>query len=151
MNIFILDTTPESIARAHCDKHVVKMVLETTQILCTVCNQYNITTPYKSSHIHHPCTVWAGKTLANWLWLKDLGMELAKEYQYRYNKTHKCMKVIESLKTPWLIKGGLTHFALAMPDEYKTDCPIQSYRNYYIGEKVHMLTYTKRAWPNWIP
>lgn len=35
LNIFYLDHDPRAAAQAHCDKHVVKMVLETAQILST--------------------------------------------------------------------------------------------------------------------
>lgn len=35
MNIFYLDGDVTKAAQYHCDKHVVKMVLETAQILCT--------------------------------------------------------------------------------------------------------------------
>jgi hypothetical protein len=35
MNIFVLSRCPRAAARLHCDKHVVKMILETAQLLYT--------------------------------------------------------------------------------------------------------------------
>jgi hypothetical protein len=34
MNIFVLDKDPHAAAHYHCDKHVVKMILEAGQMLC---------------------------------------------------------------------------------------------------------------------
>lgn len=36
MNIFVLSEGPVEAARMQCDKHVVKMIVETAQMLCTV-------------------------------------------------------------------------------------------------------------------
>ena len=47
-------------------------------------------------------------------------------------------------------ESGLTPFALAMPDKYKViDDPVQSYRNYYCGDKRDMATWKKRDKPEW--
>ena len=35
MNIFVLDNDPKKCAEAHCNKHVVKMILEHAQLMCT--------------------------------------------------------------------------------------------------------------------
>lgn len=59
MNIFVLDYNPKLAAQYHCDKHVVKMILESTQIVCSVANELGIETPYETTHYNHPCTVWA--------------------------------------------------------------------------------------------
>ena len=56
MNIFVLSECPIEAAQMQCDKHVVKMIVETAQMLCTVG-----TGPYKRTHASHPCTVWAGR------------------------------------------------------------------------------------------
>ena len=54
MNIFILDNNIEKCARYHCDQHVVKMILESVQILCTALNKKGMQTPYRSTHVKHP-------------------------------------------------------------------------------------------------
>lgn len=153
MNIFILDQDIKKCAEYHCDKHIVKMVLETAQLLCSTyyyTGQENLS-PYKLAHKHHPCTVWARQSLSNWLWLRDLGLALYEEYQYRYNnKDHKAGDVILSLETPNLPDIGLTPFPQAMPTEYQREDAIEAYRGYYIGDKAHLLKYTRREFPEWL-
>jgi hypothetical protein len=156
MNIFVLDTDPYAAARMMCDKHVVKMVLETGQILSTVHRAHGSDDDrlYRTTHQHHPCTVWAGASRLNYKWVVDHFTALALEYNHRYGRNHKTWSDLFSVVEH--CPAGITHddqtpFALAMPDEYKTDCPVQSYRNYYMGEKMNMLVYTNRAVPDWMP
>jgi len=150
MNIFILSEDPVLAAQAHCDKHVVKLILECAQMLCSALppNQ----APYKRTHFNHPCTVWSRTSKQNYEWLIKYGLALCDEYTYRYNKTHKSMAVIEWCRSnmPELPDLGLTQFAQAMPDEYRCEDVVQSYRNYYIGAKAKLLTYTKRKPPEWV-
>ena len=152
MNIFILDKNLERCARYHCDKHVVKMVTEYAQILCSAKHLCGETAPYRLTHKGHPCVKWASESLTNWIYLKELGSCLYGEYQHRYgDKIHKAGEVILELPVPKKMQDkGLTPFALAMPDEYKTDDPVESYRAYYVGEKTGMLHYRNRQAPSWI-
>lgn len=110
--------------------------------------------PYRKVHENHPCTVWARKSLDNWLWLKSLGMELYAEYQYRYDgKTHKSGEVLKNLPQPashWFEFNGLTERPMAMPDQYKCSNVVESYRAYYLGEKADILKYTIRPAPSWM-
>jgi len=151
MNIFVLDINPILAAQYQCDKHVVKMCLETAQILCTVREKDN--PPYKPTHRNHPCTIWARSSIANYNWLKQHLRALLDEYTFRYHKLHACEKIYNWLKvtpTPDLPQLPLTSFALAMPDQYKTNCPVQSYRNYYIGAKSNIAAWRKsRSKPDW--
>ena len=90
MNIFVLHTDPEKAATMMCDKHVIKMVLETAQMLCTIAHGMGYDgAPYRSTHKNHPCTVWAAKTSSNWSWLLRHGFALCDEYTKRYGKNHK--------------------------------------------------------------
>jgi hypothetical protein len=66
INIFVLDLDIPTCAAYHADQHVIKMVLESAQMLCTVLSGYGVATPYKPTHARHPCTLWAGASLANW-------------------------------------------------------------------------------------
>jgi hypothetical protein len=150
MNIFVLDVNPKLAAQYHCDKHVVKMVLEQTQIMCTVLNDLGISTPYSSTHRNHPCVKWGRESLSNYLWLRELTLELHKEFQYRYGKTHKSGLVAESLPIPNIKDFGLLPFAQAMPEEYKDKNFVTAYRNYYKFGKTDLLKYTKRNIPNWL-
>ncbi len=153
MNIFFLDADTKKCAEYHVDKHVVKMAVESTQILCSA---YYFTgeaefSPYKLTHGNHPCCVWARTSLSNWLWLKSLALSLCAEYTYRYGKVHKCEAVINSLKTPALPDIGFTKVVCAMDEEYIiSDDPIVNYRNYYKYGKSHLLNYKGRNPPEWL-
>lgn len=149
MNIFILDKNIAKCAEYHVDKHVVKMILEYAQLLSTTVRVSGIDAGYKATHINHPCAKWCRESLANWKYLKNLAKVLNTEYGFRYGKSHKSWSVIQELPEPNIPDIGVTPFALAMPDQYKTSDPVQSYRNYYIGEKRHLASWKKRAQPEW--
>jgi hypothetical protein len=153
MNIFLLDWDVKKCAQYHCDKHVVKMILETAQLLCGVHHTTNSTNqvPYKLSHKNHPCSIWARESITNYLYLCELGLELCEEYTYRYGKRHKSQDVIEWCVTnkAQICDKGLTKPALAMPDEYKVEDVIQSYRNYYNGAKSDFAIWKNRETPEW--
>lgn len=119
MNIFVLDEWPHLAAKDHCDKHVVKMFLESAQMLSTACRLSGLDVGYKATHKNHPCSVWVRQSLQNWCWLRELAYCLNEEYKARYNKPHhKSWLVIESLPEPDLPDIGLTPFAQAMPEQY---------------------------------
>ena len=158
MNIFILDTNPMLAARYHADRHVVKMILESAQMLCTAINETLGTpiTPYKSTHKNHPCTKWVSASRHNALWLYQLMECLGEEYTHRYNKKHltiEKMRIarIKELASIILPDVPPTQFAQAMPDYCKTQTDaVSAYRSYYINEKRDLLRYTKREVPYWI-
>ncbi len=153
MNIFVLDETPAVAARYHCDKHVVKMVLETAQLLCTVSHLFGDTVPYRPTHAHHPCCVWVQRTLGNWLWLRQLGLALADEYAARYGKRHKSGAVIRALRAPRRMGARLarTPFAQCVPEKYRVEGDaVAAYRAYYAGDKRSMCSYTGVDWPDWL-
>ena len=164
MNIFALSLSPKECARWHCDKHVVKMILESAQMVCTTHHlmpnkQVDYEIPYKITHKNHPCNKWIRDSLGNYKWLLSLIEELNKEYKYRYNKVdnHKSYNAISNLPMPNIPDIGLTPFARAMPDEVKIDSSndrfnnvIYSYQNYYKTNKQHILQYTKRNKPKFL-
>lgn len=153
MNIFVLDLNIEKCARYHCDQHVVKMILESAQIACTALNEKGFKTPYRSTHIKHPCVIWAGTSFANLQWLKELARALNREYRYRYasNADHRSLAVIDRIEGMEFASSGLTPFAQAMPEAYKVaGNPVQAYRNFYVAEKMGFAKWTKRKMPGWI-
>ena len=153
MNIFVLDSNIKSAAEYHADKHVVKMILETAQIMSVAVRDSGIDAGYKVTHYNHPCTKWARASLSNFRWLYDLAFWLNIEYRYRFNHrvNHKSFDVIDNLPEPNIEDIGLTPFALAMPDDYKVEGdPVQSYRNYYLATKQHLFKWSKRDVPYWI-
>ena len=153
MNIFVLSANPREAAKWHVDKHIVKMPLETAQILYAARRHYgDDTTPYKATHQHHPCCKWASESVENYVWLCILGIELCIEYVYRYGRKHKCCDIIEEclLKVPKKIANkGRTEFVQAMPDHCKMDNPVLAYRNYYLQEKSHLAKWKNRGVPHW--
>ena len=116
MNIFVLSLCPKQCAKFTNDKHVVKMILESAQMLCTthhLCCINPDSNIYKIAHKNHPCTIWTRETKANYSWLYLLFRELCKEYTYRYLKIHKCetklMNILNNI--PELIpEGNMTIF-----------------------------------------
>tara|TARA_R110002153_G_scaffold30259_4_gene92595 strand:- start:454 stop:933 length:480 start_codon:yes stop_codon:yes gene_type:complete len=152
MNIFVLDEKVEKCAEYHCDKHVIKMILESAQMMSAVVRLDGYDIGYKLTHKNHPCTIWARKSLSNYIWLFKLVEHLNAEYRYRYNKdvNHKSFDMVKTLPTPNLPDTGLTPFAQAMPDQYRNKNAVKAYRDYYINEKSNLLIWTKRKTPEWI-
>ena len=161
MNIFILDKDVYRSARFHCDKHIVKMPLETAQMLCTALREVvgedaSFERQYKSTHKHHPCVKWASESYENYEYLCRLGVALCKEYTHRYSKYHKCWSVIVSCSLNSykfqnrFPKQKRTKFAQAMPEEYKQVDSVKAYRMYYLNEKQHLFAWKNRETPKFI-
>lgn len=154
MNLFVFSSDHDENARWHCDRHVVKMILEATQLVCTAVNINGGNSPYKSTHINHPVCKWVRFRQENYFWTCEYGLALCKEYEYRFNKVHKCkdilIKYIGPNNAPFIdLLIGMTPFVQAMPDQYKDKCPYTAYRKYFIGEKQHIAKWTKREIPPW--
>ena len=155
MNIFFLDWDVKKCAEYHCDKHVVKMILETAQLLCGVhhmTGQVTDKVPYKLSHKNHPCAIWTRESLSNYLYLCDLGLALGQEYTYRYGKTHKSVNIINWCleNKPNIHDVDFTTPPLAMDDQYKINNDvIESYRNYYRRGKSQIVNWKNRPVPEW--
>ncbi len=152
MNIFVLDKDIEKCATFHCDKHVVKMILESAQILSTSVRLSGLDVGYKITHPNHPCSLWASESLANWKWLRELAKALNKEYRYRFERkvNHKSFDLIQTLPSPKIKDLGLTPFAQVMPEQYQHKNPVTAYRKYYKEEKSKILKWSKRPSPPWI-
>ena len=140
MNIFYLDKDPNKAARLQYNKHVVKMILESAQMLCTAHHETypSDDIPYKKAHVNHPSTIWTRQSLQHYYWLYDHMMALGDEYTKRYGKTHlsitKCAEILSDAPRGMRNKP-FEQPPQCMPDEYKDKCSIQAYWNYYIGEK----------------
>ena len=154
MNIFILSFNPRIAAEHHCDKHVVKMILETAQLLTSA---HPVPPPngYKKTHINHPCAIWTRESLDNYIWLSLLGLALCDEYTFRYGKVHKTQPYMIWLAShpPDLPDVGITLIRQAMPEEYKRPNPVEAYRAYYRENKLKIrgiVRYSKRSPPDFL-
>ena len=157
---------PQRAAQWHCDKHVVKMILESVQLLWTAHHVTGLAVatadtgplkPYKPSHRNHPCAIWTRASTANYRWLCALAAALVIEYHARFPKgkvVHACEPHLRWLtdNVPMKVpEGPLTWPALAMPEIYKiSPNPTTCYRAYYTGAKQHILRWTGRDRPSWI-
>ena len=136
MNIFYLNHNPKLAAQHHIDRHVVKMILETAQLLSTshrVLDGYIVDVRkidkngkpktvkslvlsdqtldkllYKATHINHPCSIWTRTSINNYMWLYDLFVALSDEYTFRYGKCHKSFMDLSSAlkRAPINISAG---------------------------------------------
>ena len=157
MNIFYLDRDPITAAQMMCDKHVVKMILESAQMLSTAhrvldgdeyANEMGL---YKLTHKNHPSSIWARSSEDNYDWLWQHMFALMQEYTYRYGKTHATERLVDALcDAPAQIgTGKFTDPPMCMPDYCKGDDTVSSYQTYYIVEKSDFAKWKKRPVPGW--
>lgn len=170
MNIFATHADPTRSAVALADRHVIKMTLESAQMASTIVRleaEDYVPGPllaglYRKTHAHHPSTVWAGATRANFHWLLDHGLALGAEYTRRFGKVHKSAAVLESIKAEWADVAGtddtLTPFAQAMPQEFKSERDSRAAYRYYLRWKYadwraagRPPRWTKATPPHWAP
>ena len=179
MNIFALDSNPVKAAQLQCDKHVVKMIVESAQMLSTshrildgnlisklsksekrLSKYWELPDSreeilYKAVHVHHPCTLWTMQSNNNYIWHWIHFAALCDEYTYRYGKIHATDILLrEKLKNlPINIPiGYLTKHELAMKSnpECITNNTIESYRNYYRTKSDKFkMIWTNREIPDW--
>ena len=179
MNIFILSENPVQAAQLQCDKHVVKMIVESAQMLSTAhrildgretrqrskSGKTNVKywvhptkegVLYKAVHVGHPCTVWTMESIANYIWHYDHFVALCDEYQYRYGKVHGTDTLLRNvLITPPvnIPETGLTPFPLAMksnPECMFPNDPVKSYRMFYQTKQARFkMAWTNRDVPEW--
>lgn len=137
MNIFFLHRSASIAAQLQCDRHVVKMILETAQLLSTAQHEYSTAAAehvYKPTHRNHPCSVWVRASSSHYAWTVLHLESLLSEYTRRYHKTHKTQSLCEYLLEPPMLASGWSDPPLCMPDEYKQDDPVLSYRAYYASK-----------------
>ena len=156
MNIFHLHKDPKICAEYHCDRHVVKMILETGQMLSTAYRKKfgDNDDLYKTAYPKHPMTIWVGNSGDNFFWSIQLLDQLIYQYTVRYKKVHKTIRISNLLHSKHKLwhswKTEFTRPPLCMPDEYKSDDYVQSYRNYYIGDKKRFARYTNTSTPEFM-
>ncbi len=158
MNIFAIEGDEKTgqidwikSGKSHDNYRVVKMILESCQLLSTALNVHGLKGPYKSFNPKHPSTMWVIESSANFDDLVNLTISLLDEYGLRFKKTHKCEQVLKQiLKTynPSVFPSNKsTPLRLAMPNEFKTDNPVLSYRNYWLTKPN--VRYPENKVPSW--
>ena len=157
MNIFYLDRDPREISEMQCDKHCVKMILESAQMLSTAhrildgdeyADKHKL---YKATHKNHPSTVWTRASSGNYNWHFDLFKAMLGEYTFRYGKLHKCMDLFYPLEN-WptnIPREEFTPPPQCMPEEYKCEDSVEAYHKYYMGEKSSFSVWKNRPTPEW--
>lgn len=156
MNIFYVHTDPVVAAKSLCDKHVVKMILESAQMLSTahhICGEpeKDGMEIYRKTHINHPSNVWVRESTKHYHWLWEHALALCAEYTERYGKVHKTenMLRVDLPFYPYAMKeNNFSEPPQCMPEQYKCDDAVTAYRNYYIGDKAYMATW-KQNRPDW--
>ena len=177
MNIFYVDEDPMDAAQALVDKHVVKMILESAQLLSTahrvldgqeiegksatgrkarrwILPDARDDVMYAATHINHPSAVWCRTSVRNYDWLVDHFYALMREYNHRYNKSHKCYGELSYMlqSPPHNLKAWeWTEMPSCMAEEYIiSKDPLTNYRNYYRIGKSNLHKWTNRQPPEWI-
>lgn len=180
INIFFLDEDPVLAAQYQVDKHVVKMIVETAQLLSTAHRvldglEVQLTVEkdgklrkkkvwvidderngilYNATHINHPSAVWVRESVENYNWLVDHLFALSDEYTYRYGKKHATIQKLgyEIQSPPFNLKEwDWTQPPCAMAEEYIiSDNYIENYRNYYAKGKSKFHKWKNRPQPEWI-
>ena len=152
MNIFYLDKNPKLCAQYHVDRHVVKMILETAQLLSTAHWLTGSEGPYRATHKNHPSSVWVRESHMHYRFLYDLFIALCDEYTYRYGKQHASDRQLRVplAKTPDNIPQVTWNPPpQCMPEEYKMTSSVLAYRKYYIQDKGSFSTWKNRPQPYW--
>lgn len=172
MNIFYLDKDFTKCAEYHCDKHIVKMIVEYAQLLSTAHRMldgysyvYNYKTKegnlddfdmhirlYSITHPNHPCTLWVQKSHRNYMWLLSLFQACCAEYKKRYQKIHKTSELYKYLMfyPKNIPKGGFTLPPMLMPEHLKGKSVVQSYRRYYLEYKMRFAKWNYSPKPYWV-
>lgn len=153
MQLFALNSDPVLAAKAHCDRHVPKMLVEAVQLLSGAYPE-NVA-PYKHTHLQTPCSKWIRFTEGNWKWGLEFAIALANEHTFRFSgNTHKTKGILYWIsENPPSRKRFLgqvqTPFAQNIPEEFRGDDPIAAYRKYY-HTKAYFAKWQKgRNPPEW--
>ena len=159
MNIFYLDKDPEVAAEMMCDKHIVKMPLESAQMLCTAhrvadnASRLAGTLLYKLAHKNHPSSIWARESSDNYSWLYRHFIALSEQYAKRYGRRHLSDKKLAfalSHLPKGVPYGKFSEPPQCMPDQYKDRDTIRAYRTYYAQDKKEIAQWANGvARPDW--
>ena len=157
MNIFAIENNKAGdidwikSAQSQDNYRVVKMILESCQILSTVLNEQGIKAPYRSFNPKHPSCLWAAESSDNFTNLVIHCAAMIEEYEDRFNKIHKCKAVLNNIINLFdaskFITDKPTPLKMAMPDNFRSDNIVESYRRFYASKP--RIRYPKNKIPVW--
>lgn len=158
MNIFVLDSDIINSVQCYVDSHVIKMQVETAQLLSTASYLGNPTLHtdwkwYKPTHINHPCNIWARESLDNYNYLVDLMDKLGDEWRYRWehNRIHSSFEKLQDMPPPINFpSNGITKFAICTGLDVIDNDVVECYRKYYAFNKTHLHKWKRRGPPVWL-
>ena len=174
MNIFYLDNDPVKSAELHCDKHVVKMIIEYAQLMSTahrvldgemyvdktannrrikrwcLADKHMEEVVYKASHINHPSNIWIRSSDSHYQFVYYMFVALCNEYTHRYGRVHlteeKLKDILQQLPNN-ITSADFVDPPQAMPDDVKTSNTVDAYQNYYRVYKKDFAKWTDRMTP----
>ena len=130
---------------------LVKMILESCQILSTVLNEQGLKAPYRSFNPKHPSCLWAAESSANFESLVEHTHSMLEEYTERFGKIHKCSgvlkQILELYNPSQFPQQQSTPLRLAMPEHFRCDNPVLSYRRFYASKPN--VRYPRNKIPSW--
>lgn len=150
MNIFYLDEDPINCAKYLCDQHLRKMIVETAQLLSN-CWPEDIA-PYKRFGYNHPCSKWAQYNRKHYVYLVELFHNYLGEFEYRFNKGHKCAELNFSVAAfGWFDKNfeAFQKPPQVMPAMHVDSSTVVAYRNYYRDKMTEWQSRDKKIIPKW--
>ncbi len=155
MNVFYINNDPVLAAQELCDQHVLKMQIESAQMLATAHWETGGSAPYKRAHVNHPSTKWTRQSVQHYRWLVKHGLAICEEFTKRYGNDHKTRQILEWLRDnePNLPDNGFAPPPQCMPEEYKNTDTVAAYKTFYIKDKVLIKGLGWRKLgnaPNWL-
>lgn len=166
MNIFYPSGDTHYCARWLGDKHVIKMPLETAQLLSTahrLCGGREDV--YRVTHRNHPTALWVRERRGNYLWTWQLLNALLHEFKFRRGKEHASGRLLGRLRNipPEIKPGQFRPPPLVMPERFHVEQPTEgfgagggptqgAYRNYYYHKwREGIVEYQMgRKMPRWL-
>lgn len=163
MNIFATSYYPQEAARWLDDRRLLKMILESSQLLANALYRANLArlaplrkdgSPYPCAFLDHPCSRWVSESRENYGWLLQHAQQMVLEYRARFGKVH-CMDEQLARMTDRDIRGHLpavhkTPFANCTP--FKDQPAITAYR-FALAQKwkkaEHRPRWTNAEEPKW--
>ena len=158
MQLFILDKNPEVAVKMLADCHIIKMCLETAQILSSVINNMqkendpNLPKPYNPKHpvikaINSQCKI---------NYVLKYNKALHNEYIHRFKKQHAYFKLIQIYERILFTPTKITHdysFAMDFKNFNTTETDIfNAFKQYYKFKKsiIKRWKYTNAIEPEWL-